>query len=217
MPDAQAVIGFYNRFGQRQDRQGWYEDPALDRLVERGRLASAQAVCEFGCGTGRFAARMLSSVLPPEARYLGVDASPTMVALARERLEPWAGRAEVRQSDGTLRVPGEIAAWDRFVCTYVLDLLPETDIAALLEEASRVLRPGGLFCAAGLTHGRGALTGLVSRAWSLAHTLHWRLVGGCRPLVLAPLLPPHRWQILYDGTVAAWGITSEVLVAQRVG
>jgi hypothetical protein len=57
----------------------------------------------------------------------------------------------------------------------------------------------------------------VSRLWSALHALHWKLVGGCRPLLVAPLLPPHRWRVLHDDAVAAWGITSEVLVAERVG
>jgi ubiquinone/menaquinone biosynthesis C-methylase UbiE len=217
MPDPRAVVGFYDRFGSRQDHQGWYEDAALERLIARGRLSEARAVCEFGCGTGKFAAWLLRSVLPAEARYLGVDASATMAALAAQRVAPWAPRAQVQQSDGSLRVPGEIAAWDRFVCTYVLDLLPEEDILKLLEEAARLLQPGGLLCVAGLTHGRGTLTGLVSRLWGALYTLHWRLVGGCRPLVVAPLLPPHRWRVLHDEAVSAWGITSEVLVAERMG
>ncbi|HKJ00202.1 MAG TPA: class I SAM-dependent methyltransferase [bacterium] len=217
MPDPHAVVGFYDRFGARQDHQGWYEDPALEQLITLGRLADAHAVCEFGCGTGRLAAWLLRSVLPADARYLGVDASASMIALATERVEPWTGRAEVHRTTGALRVPAEIATWDRFLSTYVLDLLSEDDILALLEEAARVLRPGGLLCVASLTHGRGALTGLVSRLWSVLYALHWRLVGGCRPLVLAPLLPPHRWRVLHDEAVSAWGITSEVLVAERLG
>jgi ubiquinone/menaquinone biosynthesis C-methylase UbiE len=217
MTRRRQVIAFYDRFGSAQDRQGWYEDPALERLIALGRFEQARSLCEFGCGTGRLAARLLGSVLPADATYLGVDASATMAALATERLQRWAPRARVAHSDGSLRVPGEIAAWERFLCTYVLDLLPEDDILALLEEAARVLAPRGLLCVAGLTHGRGAVAGAVSRLWSLAHALNWRLVGGCRPLNLAPLLPPHRWRVLHDEAVAAWGITSQVLVAERVG
>jgi SAM-dependent methyltransferase len=216
MSTLREVIAFYDRFGARQDRQGWYEEPALARLIAQGRFFAAGSVCEFGCGTGQLAARLLGGTLPAHARYLAVDASSTMVALARERLRPWAGRAEVRQSDGSLRVPGAVAPTERFLCTYVLDLLAEPDIAALLEEAARVLAPGGLLCVAGLTHGRGPLAGSVSRLWALLQRLHWPLVGGCRPLRVAPLLPPQRWRILHDESVAAWGITSEVLVAERL-
>jgi len=217
MPHRNAVVAFYDRFGRKQDSQGWYEDPALERMIALGRLAESRAVCEFGCGTGRLAARLLAGVLPTEARYLGLDASATMVALARERLAPWAARAQVLHSDGSLHVPAETGEWDRFVSTYVLDLLAEADIAALLQEAARLLRPGGLLCVVGLTPGRGLLTGAVSRLWSVLHRLHWRLVGGCRPLDVAPLLPAARWRVLADARVAAWGITSQVLVAERRG
>jgi cyclopropane fatty-acyl-phospholipid synthase-like methyltransferase len=36
------------------------------------------------------------------------------------------------------------AAYDRFVSNYVFDLLSEEDIRAVIAEAYRVLRPGGI-------------------------------------------------------------------------
>jgi SAM-dependent methyltransferase len=216
-PSRQAVIAFYDRFGGRQDAQGWYEDAPLERLVAAGDFAAARRVCEFGCGTGRLAARLLRAELPPEARYLGLDASGTMARLAAGRLRPWAGRAEVQRGDGSLRVPLAEGACDRFVATYVLDLLPEPDIAALLAEAARVLAPGGRLCVAGLTPGRGPLTAAVTGVWRFAHRLHWPLVGGCRPLRVAPRLAPETWRVLHAEVVVAWGIPSEVLVAERRG
>src|SRR5262245_12531739 len=139
---------FYDRFGARQDSQGFYEDAALDVLVQHGDFENAAAVFELGCGTGRFAARLLAAHLPPTARYRGVDLSPTMVTLARERLRPWTGRADVEPSDGS--PPRGDALWDRFVSTYVLDLLSPQDIAGTLAGASRLLRPGGLLCVVSL-------------------------------------------------------------------
>ncbi len=44
---------YYDRFGSWQDRQGFYEDPALDLLMKLGKFSEATNVFEFGCGTGR--------------------------------------------------------------------------------------------------------------------------------------------------------------------
>ena len=88
-----ALRTHYDRFGARQDRQAWYEDKALDCLADSGAFAGARSVFEFGCGTGRFAARLLAGEMPPDARYLGVDNSATMVELAGRRLAEFGPRA----------------------------------------------------------------------------------------------------------------------------
>ena len=81
-PEARA---FYDRFGVKQDAQAFYEDPAIDELLRHADFESAEIVCEFGCGTGRLANRLLAENLPETARYLGWDLSPTMVGLSRQR------------------------------------------------------------------------------------------------------------------------------------
>lgn len=205
---------FYDRFGARQDSQGFYEDSALDILVQRGDFENAAAVFELGCGTGRLAARLLVAYLPPTARYRGIDVSPTMVALARERLRPWAGRAEVELSDGSLP-PGD-GLCDRFVSTYVLDLMSRQDIVDTLGGAYRLLGPRGLLCVVSLTHGRGPVGKLVSSGWSAVHRLRPKLVGGCRPIELLDFLPRDRWNVRHREIVCRWGITSEVMVAGTV-
>ena len=47
--------------------------------------------------------------------------------------------------------------------------------------------------------------------WLFARNPSW--VGGCRPTVLAEHLSPTDWVIRFHGTVVAWGVASEVLVA----
>jgi hypothetical protein len=43
----------YDRIGAKQDTQAFYEDVATRELIRHGDFASATAVFEFGCGTGR--------------------------------------------------------------------------------------------------------------------------------------------------------------------
>jgi len=69
----------------QSDSESVYGGPATEALIAMGAgdLAAARTVVEFGCGPARLAARLLSSVLPPECRYVGVDQSPTMIQYAR--------------------------------------------------------------------------------------------------------------------------------------
>jgi hypothetical protein len=40
-------------------------------------------------------------------------------------------------------------------------------------------------------------------------------VGGCRPIALTDTLTVLGWQIQHQATITAWGLPSEVVVAQR--
>lgn len=204
---------FYDRFGARQDKQAFYEDAALDRLIAHGRFEEAHAVFEFGCGTGRLAERLLARHLPQSAAFTALDSSPTMVDLATERLRSWP--ATVLVGDGRMVVPAADGAFDRFVATYVLDLLSEVDGRALIAEAHRTLEPGGLLCVAGITHGTGVLSIPIMGLWRAVAGLAPRLVGGCRPQRAERLLLEDRWRIDHHSIVTAWGVASEVLVAAR--
>jgi ubiquinone/menaquinone biosynthesis C-methylase UbiE len=205
----------YDRMGAFQDTQAFYEDRGTGILVAHGAFESAHRVLEFGCGTGRFAERLLSRQLPPDARYRALDLSPTMVALARKRLAPFGERAEVVQTDGSPPVSEPAGSRDRFVSNYVLDLLAEDDIRAVVREAHRVLEPGGLLCVASLTGGIGPASRVLSRTWSWLHALRPALVGGCRPLELASWLPAEQWRLRHQEKVAPFGVPLQAVVAER--
>ena len=203
---------FYDWFGAKQDLQRFYEDPAIEVLLEHAGFETASAVVELGCGTGRLAETLFRTRLPPSARYLGIDISTTMVELARERLRRWRGRAAVRVGDGTQRLPAPDGGCDRFLSAYVLDLLSEDDIRAVLGEARRVLVAGGRLCLASLTFGRSAWSRAICRLWTSVHAGHPRWVGGCRPLELATFLGSS-WRVLHHEVVCTFGICTEVVVA----
>ena len=118
---------------------------------------------EFGCGTGRFAARLLRELLPRRRDATSVSTSArAWSTLASAAVAPWAGRARIELTDGAIHLPVADASCDRVVSTYVLDLLSPADAAAFVGEARRVLRPGGLLALASLAPGRTAPARLVT-------------------------------------------------------
>jgi len=210
-----AAKEFYDRFGSKQDAQAWYEDAAITALIRASRFSAAASVLEFGCGTGRLAEALLEGHLPETAVYRGLDISETMVRLSRERLSRFGGRAAV-VLHATAEVPRlTVDGVDRFLSTYVLDLLPAARIKEVLSWASRVLRPGGLICLAGITRGTGLVSGAVMGTWNAVFKIRPATVGGCRPVVLADDLAPDVWAIEHHEVVVRWGIASEVVVARR--
>ncbi len=211
----EKVRAFYDRFGALQDRQGFYEDIATRDLVTHANFEQARAVFEFGCGTGRFAADLLSHRLAENSSYMGSDLSTTMVGIARRRLAQFGARAHVQLTDGALHLAALDATFDRFVSNYVLDLLPANDVATLLAEAHRELTADGRLCLVSGTHGVTAVSRFVSSAWARLHRLRPALVGGCRPIELLDFLDEHDWEVEYRNIVIGFGIPSEVVVGRK--
>ncbi len=207
---------YYNRFGAKQDTQGFYENAALDLLIELGRFSDAQSVLEIGCGTGKFAQRLLSDHLPTATRYVGIDISETMVGLAKQRLVPWANRTEVCLTDGGFDFSGFGSSFDRVICTYVLDLLNVDDIAKALAGTHVATRTGGLLCVAGLTRGTTGFSQVTSAVWTWVHGRNPSLVGGCRPLILSDFLDGSQWRVVQKEVVVSATVPSEVFIAEAL-
>jgi trans-aconitate 2-methyltransferase len=118
----------YDRSSQPQ--QAW----AADVLARLGALAPDATVLDVGCGTGRVTEALLALV--PRGRVLAIDASPDMVALARERLGE---RAVVWREDVLELELGEPV--DAVVSTAALHWVADHD--RLWPRLARALRPGG--------------------------------------------------------------------------
>ena len=202
---------FYDRLGRAQDLQAFYEDRPAAELIAAASFPAARSVFELGCGTGRLAENLLARHLPADARYLGADISDTMVTLSQARLRRFGGRARVLRANGTVPLPVADGGFDRFLAVYVFDLLGPGDAAAVIAQARRLLRPGGLLCAVSLAPGQDPAARLISQAWTGIWSRAPGLVGGCRPIRLEPLLDG--WHITHRAMVTAWALTSEVIVA----
>lgn len=209
----EETVNFYDDFGAKQDKQGYYEDAALADLIAHADFGLAQRVAEFGCGTGRIAAKLLDEYLPADATYWGCDVSKTMLGLSADRLSKFGERARLWKSSGDAKLPLQDESVDRFVSNYVLDILSADEIAAVVGEAKRALKSDGLLCLVSLTHGKGIPSKVVTAFWKLGFSLNPGLVGGCRPVELLDFLA--EWEIVHHNVVVASAISSEVVLAQK--
>jgi SAM-dependent methyltransferase len=126
------VAGEYARrlFGELQGKP--LDRQLLDRFA--GRVAGLGPVCDLGCGPGQI------------ARYLhdrgvhafGLDLSSGMVDEAR-RLNP-----DIAFRQGNMRALDVLDdAWAGIVAFYSIIHIPRQEVAGVLREWKRVLRPGG--------------------------------------------------------------------------
>jgi ubiquinone/menaquinone biosynthesis C-methylase UbiE len=113
-----------------------------DRILFTGNRewVCAQAsgeVLEIAIGTGRNL-----SFYPAQIHLTGVELSPPMIEIARQRAAELGREVELRLGDAqALDFADE--SFDTVICTYSLCTIP--DDRAAVREAKRVLRPGGKF------------------------------------------------------------------------
>ena len=96
---------------------------------------------------------------------------------------------------------------------YVLDLLSESEAAVLVEEARRILRPGGLLGLVSLTRGRTRLSRPICRTSDAIHHPNPTLLGGYRSIFPPVCLVQDRWSVIHQATVERFGVAPAVLVA----
>jgi SAM-dependent methyltransferase len=104
--------------------------PAFLELLPR----AGRATLDLGCGEGRVGAELVAR----GHRVVGVDSSPRMAELARERHEAIVADAAA--------LPFEDGAFDLVVA--YMSLMNMDDLAGAVHEAGRVLERGGRLCAA---------------------------------------------------------------------
>jgi ubiquinone/menaquinone biosynthesis C-methylase UbiE len=187
------------------------ETAARRRVLDRLATRPAESVLEVAVGTGKLLAHLRRSA--PLHQCVGVEISSGMVKRARRRLLresaqlPQLCRADARQlpfADGT---------FDAVVSCYLLDLLAEEDIARALVEFRRVSKPAGRLALASMAkQGR-----LLSALWMPIYRAAPVLVGGCRPVDLAPLLASAGWRVRSEETITQAGFRSVVILAEPQG
>lgn len=203
----------YNRIGRVQDWQSFYETAPIGDMIAHSGFPLATSVYELGCGTGALAARLLGEELDDAATYLGVDVSDTMVSMTTDRIARWSDRARVQLVSGDLPLPGRDHHFDRFVATFVFDLLDEGYASRILDEALRLLTSDGLVCIVSLTEGTTPMSSVVAGGWRSIWRSAPRLVGGCRPVDMATMLTD-RWKPVHHRVITSWAVPSEILVAR---
>jgi ubiquinone/menaquinone biosynthesis C-methylase UbiE/DNA-binding transcriptional ArsR family regulator len=132
------------------------EFPALLALLDPGWV-----VGDLGCGTGQLAA----ALAPYVERVVGVDESPDMLAAATRRLEGAEGGERVELREGRLEaLPVDDGELDVALLSLVLHYV--TEPVRALEEANRVLAPGGQVLVVDMmAHGREEYAEGMGHRW----------------------------------------------------
>lgn len=114
--------------------------PVVEAVINRAQLMTGESVLDVGVGTGAVAEQAAEKI-GGRGRAVGIDISPDMIALARQRMAE-RGLTNVALRDGRGEsIPADDRSFD--VVLSSLTLMYVIDRAAAAQEIARVLRPGG--------------------------------------------------------------------------
>jgi ubiquinone/menaquinone biosynthesis C-methylase UbiE len=113
--------------------------PFARELVARAAPQPGERVLDIACGTG-VVARLAAPLVGPTGRVTGLDLSPGMLAVGRERAEA-EGLSIAWREGNAATLPFEDGTFDIVLCHQGLQFFP--DQPAALREMRRVLASGG--------------------------------------------------------------------------
>lgn len=130
-----AANAFSFAMGAADRPYTWFADYVIGRF-------GPKRIVALGCGFGKSALPLKRAA--PQAEVIGIDLSAPALRLANRRaFEAGLDVAFVQASADRTHLPDE--SQDAVVCTWLLHELPVETIHAVLREARRLLRPGGVF------------------------------------------------------------------------
>ena len=169
---------------------------------------------EVGTGTGWALQRIIAS--SGIERAYGLDVAAGMLEVARDAVPALTHATPALLIGDGRRLPYPEASIDCVLNTYTFEVMAEPDIAAMLDDMLRVLRPGGRAVIVNLTDATegGEQDDAMIEDWKTRYEADPEFFGGARPLQLSEMLRTHGFvsiSRLYVGP--EW--PSEVLLAFR--
>lgn len=113
-------------------------------FVERLRQLGARGrMLDLGTGPGDIPLMVVGEIDDPDAIVVGIDLSKSMLTIARRKMEQSPHRRRLSFEFGDVKdIPFEAGKFDTVFSNTILHHIPEP--AAMLAEAWRVLKPGGV-------------------------------------------------------------------------
>ncbi len=204
-----AAQRFYDRIGDRYDWFEFYEGHAKERAREVLLLSNGLSLLSVGVGTGKDLSRIISAI-SPDGTAFGLDISPVMLHLTRDRTP-----ASVCQADAR-RLSFANDSFDRLYAAYMLDLLPLADIPGLLNDFFRVLKPEGRMVILALTEGVNLPSRALVAVWKGIFELSPTMCGGCRPLELIDFVRKAGFAHVDREVIVQLGVPSEIIIASKI-
>ena len=218
---AESNRSFYDRISRSYDL---IADAGEHKAREAGEVAlgvsNGERVLEVGCGTGRSLVHF-SNQAGEQGSVIGVDVSTGMLSVAQKRVSSEATAAPIDfvEADARQLDPAVFQndSFDAAFASFTLELFPLEDIATVLAEVKRVLKPGGRLGIVSMSVVKEPNhPSLLERAYIWMHQ-HFPHLVDCQPIDVHAYLKTAGFKIQSSEEIEIWTMPVSVVVATNDG
>ncbi len=182
--------------------------------LDQANIQPGEKVLEVAVGPGLTAVEIAGRV-GKETPFHGMDISTSMLSLTEQRLRA-NGFTQFQLKEGNAcQIPFEDSCFDVLYNGYMLDLIPEREMAGILAEYKRVLRPGGRMILLNMSKSSSEVVLFREKLYRfLPPSLVLYLMGGCRPVLMEDLTRQAGFQQI-QRTYLGGKAPSEIVIASK--
>lgn len=205
------------------DRISSYYDLIADAGEHKAREAGEQIlnprpsehILEIGFGTGNSIVSLAKHV-QPSGTISGIDISEGMLNVASKKAaqNDLADRIELKVGDAR-ELPFEADSFDAVFTSFTLELFPLTDIAMVLKEIERVLKPGGRLVIVSMSAVKeGDHASLLEKTYIWMHR-HFPHLVDCQPIDVEKHLAETELKSVQFQEVKIWTMPVAIVSATK--
>jgi ubiquinone/menaquinone biosynthesis C-methylase UbiE len=206
---------FYDRISRVY---GWmtgaFERKHGEKALEMLSIQEGENVLEIGPGSGH-CFRRIAGLVGDAGRCCGLDISGGMLEATRNRLQRsgLVGRAGLCCADAS-RLPFSDSSFDAILMAFTLELFDTPEIPQVLQEAMRVLKPGGRIAVVSLS--KEGNPSMAIRVYEWAHR-KWPQLADCRPIYAVRSMTVGGYVLAGRSKARMAGLPLETILAIKPG
>ena len=194
--------------------EGRIEKGLREKGLKHLDVHEGETILEIGFGTGFTLVEIAKSVGETGKAY-GIDATPEMVKLCKERLERKGLAERVELSEGDARdMPYENNMFDAVYMACTLELFDTPDILKILKECKKVLKPDGRLGIVSMCREGYENTKFI-KAYEWVHRTFPRYAS-CRPIYVEASLRDAGYRIIKMDEVMLAGLCPMKIVVAKL-
>ena len=201
----------YNRLSRWYDWIAGSEDRYRQIGVQALNPQATERLLEIGFGTGQCLLEFAQQV-GSDGWVCGIDLSEGMAAVAHERIST-AGlgdRVSLLLGDA-VELPFADHSFDAIFASFTLELFDTPDIPRVLQQCTRILRPGGRLATVTLV--KTDQPGFAERLYEWFHA-RMPVAVDCRPIWAQPVIEQAGFDIVEVISEKMWGLPLEIIVGK---